>query len=365
MSSGFSSLLHQGLATVPVKSTTVVMWKYEIRLRLIGIPVLSVIMSFVMCWEYWEAGGVQILSGIGKSFVFTFCIWEGNRQIMMYLYRKLPDVEQTRQRILTEVVSVFVYTLGINFFIKFLFSLVLQEPILEEGQSAWFHMLTALIPTAFLLSIYESMYFFAAWKANVERREALVLATAQSQFEALKKQLDPHFLFNCMNTLASLIDVDNTDAQRYLGRLSEVYRYVLDTRERSTVTIEEELQFLKAYIYLNEVRFQDNLKVEQQLEKDIYAHRVPALSIQLLVENAIKHNVVSRDHPLTIRIYQDGNYVTVENNKRRKSSFHRSTKLGLQNIVKRYQLLTQQHVSINESDTVFRVQLPLLDPQGT
>lgn len=339
------------------------MWKYERRLRLIGIPVLAVIMSLVLAWDSWQLGGIEIPIAVGKSLVFTFCIWEGNRQIMLYLYRKWPEVSQTRKRILTEVFAVFVYTLTINATVNFVLTQLLPGFPVEDNHSMIGHALSALIPTAFLLSIYESMYFFASWKANVERREALVLANAQSQFEALKKQLDPHFLFNCMNTLASLIDVDNTDAQRYLGRLSEVYRYVLDTRERSTVTIEEELQFLKAYIYLNEVRFRENLKVEQELDEQIYAHRVPALSLQLLVENAIKHNVASREHPLTIRIYQDGDFVTVENNKRHKSSFHTSTKLGLQNIVKRYQLLTQQQVSINESDAVFRVQLPLLDPQ--
>lgn len=342
--------------------TNTSMLKHEPKLRLIGIPVLAVIMSLVLGWEDWQAGGWAIAAAIGKAFVFTFCIWEGNRQIMLHLYRKWPEVEQTKKRVITEVALVFVYTLAANFLIKIAIHTVFPSLGFSEDHSALEHMLSALIPTALLLSVYESMYFFSSWKANVERREALMRANAQSQFEALKKQLDPHFLFNCMNTLASLIDVENKDAQTYLSRLSEVYRYVLDTREKSTVTLEEELQFLNAYVYLNEVRFRENLKVEQSLDQSIYRHRLPALSLQLLVENAIKHNVASRDHPLTIRIYQEGEYVTVENNKRIKNTLPSSTRLGLQNIVKRYQLLTAQHVSIKESDKLFRVQIPLLDP---
>ncbi len=320
-------------------------------------------MSLALGWDKWQEGGWSIVKAITEAFIFTFCIWEGNRHIMLFLYRKWPEVGDTKKRIWTEILLVFGYTLFINVFLKFLIDSFV--PILgddPQDQSFWIHCMSALIPTAFLLSIYESMYFFELWKSNVERREALMRANAQSQFEALKKQLDPHFLFNCMNTLASLIDVENKDAQLYLNRLSEVYRYVLDTREQSTVTLEEELQFLRSYVYLNEVRFRENLKVEQEQDAGIYHHRLPALSLQLLVENAIKHNVVSREYPLTIRIYQDGDFVTVENNKRRKNTIHQSTRLGLQNIAKRYQLLTHQHVNINESENLFRVQIPLLDP---
>ena len=341
------------------------MGRLEKKLRLFGIPTLAIIMSFVNGSDAWQQGGWQPLLAIGKAFIYTFCIWEGNRQIMLFLYRKWPDVSHTKIRILTEIGLVLVFTLAANLVIGALLHVVLPFTEVDHSSTSfWIHSISALVPTAILVSVYESIYFFASWKSDIERTEALARANVQSQFEALKKQLDPHFLFNCMNTLASLIDVDNEDAQQYLGRLSEVYRYVLDTRERSTVTLEEELVFLKAYIYLNEVRFRENLKVEQALNREIYRHRVPALSLQLLIENAIKHNVVSREYPLTIRIYQEGQFVTVENNKRHKNNLERSTRLGLQNIVKRYQLLTHHPVLINESDTLFRVQLPLLEPTG-
>ena len=338
------------------------MGAFEQRLRWIGIPALAIIMSLVLGWDAWQEGGIAILGAFGKSLLYTFSIWEGNRLIMHYLYRKFPQIDQTQKRLLIELPSVFLYTISINTVIGLFLSVFFNEEFLAQSVSLIIHTTTALIPTAIILSIYESMYFFESWKRHVEKTEALARINVQSQFEALKKQLDPHFLFNCMNTLASLIDVDNDEAQKYLERLSEVYRYVLDIREHTTVTIEQELTFLKAYVYLNEVRFRENLRVDQKLPPDVYHHRLPSLSLQLLVENAIKHNVASRDKPLIIRIFREGNFVTVENNKQKKKTLQQSTRLGLQNIVKRYQLLTELPVHIKETDSHFSVQIPILEP---
>ena len=332
------------------------------KLRLFGIPVLALIMSFVVGWDSWQAGGAMIPLAIGKALVFTTVIWEGNRQIMFYLYRRFPEINQVRQRISLELVSVFTYTLTSNLLVGAFFSVILSEESGALSAPLWLHAAIALVPTIVVMSIYESICFFESWRRNVERTEAIARANMQSQFEALKKQLDPHFLFNCMNTLASLIDLENEPAQKYLDRLSEVYRYVLDTRDQSTVTIEDELRFLEAYVYLNEVRFRDNLSVSQELHTDIYQCRLPSLSLQLLVENAIKHNIASRDKPLNIRIYRNGDFVTVENNKQRKTTLQHSTKLGLQNIVKRYKLLTEMPVHIREDEHLFRVQIPILSP---
>lgn len=335
---------------------------FEQRLRWIGIPVVAILMSLVIGRDAWQEGGYAVLGAVGKGLLFTFVIWEGNRQIMHYLYRKFPEIDQTQKRLLIELPSVFIYTIGINTSVSFLLSWLFGLEMLSKTASPVLHMMAALVPTAIILSIYESMYFFESWKRHVEQTESLARINVQSQFEALKKQLDPHFLFNCMNTLASLIDADNERAQKYLERLSEVYRYVLDIREQSTVTIEKELAFLEAYVYLNEVRFRKNLRVDQTLQSDVYQHRLPSLSLQLLVENAIKHNIVSRENPLTIKIFRDGDFLTVENNKQRKKTLQQSTRLGLQNIVKRYQLLTEQPVHITETDTQFSVQIPILDP---
>ena len=334
----------------------------EKKLLLFGLPILSLIMSIVFGWEAWSMGGWMILWVVLESFVYTASIWLGNRQIFLWLYRKWPHIEDTAKRVGSEIPLVIVYTISINFIVGLILQPISASLGLPIDHGNVTKLLGVFVPTAILVSIYESLYFFESWKKDLQRKEALARVHVQSQFEALKKQLDPHFLFNCMNTLASLIDIENEKAQAYLGRLSEVYRYVLDTSERNTVTLEEELSFLDAYVYLNEVRFRENFNVNLSLNKNIYHHRLPALSLQLLVENAIKHNVASPEHPLTIDIYQDGSHLTVQNNKKKKNTLQHSTRLGLQNIIKRYQLLSEEAVQILDEDDTFLVKIPLLDP---
>jgi LytS/YehU family sensor histidine kinase len=194
----------------------------------------------------------------------------------------------------------------------------------------------------------------------VQKTEALARENVQSQLETLKNQLDPHFLFNSLNTLASLIEEENIPAQTYLDRLSDVYRYVLINREKNTVTLEEEMQFLDAYVYLNKIRFRENLLIEKDIPAQTYHQHIAPLSLQMLIENAIKHNVISRENPLKIKILQDGDFLTVENNVQGKKIFEKSTKLGLQNIINRYRLLTPLGVEVSNTGTHFSVRLPLL-----
>jgi LytS/YehU family sensor histidine kinase len=230
-----------------------------------------------------------------------------------------------------------------------------QKPILFLGFKI------GLVPTIIVTLIYESVYFFQAWKLNVKKTEALARENVQSQLETLKNQLDPHFLFNSLNTLASLIEDENKPAQEYLDRLADVYRYVLVSRDKNTVTLEEEMEFLDAYVYLNKTRFRENLQLEKQISALSYQQRVAPLSLQMLIENAIKHNIVSKDKPLKIRISEDNQgYLQIENNVQEKKTFEKSTKVGLQNIINRYKLLTDKQVEVIKNTELFKVRIPLL-----
>ncbi|HEX8530608.1 MAG TPA: histidine kinase, partial [Cytophagales bacterium] len=221
----------------------------------------------------------------------------------------------------------------------------------------------AIIPTVCITLVYESVYFFEEWRNNVKKTESLARENVQSQLDALRNQLDPHFLFNSLNTLASLIDFENAEAQQYLERLSDVYRYVLVSRDKNTVTLEEEIAFLDAYVYLNKVRFRDNLQVVKEISPGAYRRQVAPLSLQMLVENAIKHNVVSKERPLQIRIVQEEEtYLSVVNNVQEKTIFEKSTKVGLQNITNRYRLLSDRQVEVSRDHDVFKVRIPLLQP---
>lgn len=325
------------------------------KMRLVGIPLLSFLIPAIIHIENFMKLDIIFLYNVLISALITVALWEGNRFIIVRMRRLFPDYSQTDKRLLTEAVLALAYT--------FVVTMILDEVLCKiflrsEGTMLGFKI--SLIPTLLVYLVYEAVYFFEAWKANVRKTESLMREGVQSQLEVLKNQLDPHFLFNSMNTLAALIDEDNTDAQDYLERLSDVYRYVLVSRNKDTVLVEEELAFVDAYVYLNKIRFRDNLLVEKELSSETYRQHVTPLSLQMLIENAIKHNVASKENPLKITIREDNNYLVIANNILEKTVLEKSTRVGLQNIINRYSLLTERRVEITRSDNLFSVKIPLL-----
>lgn len=331
------------------------------NLRLIGIPLLGFLIPAVRHFEDMRQFNATFIMYLTTSLCTTTLLWEGNRHIMVWTRRRFPSYSQTTQRLLSEAGLALVYTLVATY----LLDQVLCKLIFHNDQLlAGFRM--SLIPTLLVYLVYEAVYFFEAWKVNVRHTESLARESVQSQLEVLKNQLDPHFLFNSMNTLAALIDEENVDAQQYLERLSDVYRYVLVSRNKNTVPLEEEITFVNAYVYLNKIRFRENLQVETSLSPDAGQSYITPLSLQMLIENAIKHNVVSKENPLKIRIQQEGNdYLVVENNIQEKTILQdagreKSTRVGLQNIINRYGLLTDRQVEVIRSGGLFTVRIPLL-----
>lgn len=330
----------------------------EKTLRLIGIPLLSIF--FMLLYNYNELTGWQmVLRQLLVSFSFTFTLWEGNRAIVMYMRRLYPYNEQTARRLIVQLFLAIGYTFAISLLIAYVFT-QFDVPVCHSEE--WHLMiLSNLIPTIFIISIYEGAYFFEQWKKNFQRSESLASENIRSQFEVLKSQVDPHFLFNSLNTLAALIEPKNTDAQTYLEQLSDVYRYVLLSKQKETVALREELDFVHSYIYLNKTRYRDNLLVQSHIPEEAMEQRVAPLSLQILVENALKHNIISKDKPLTLRILVDQHgYIVVENNIQKKNILEKSTKIGLQNIINRYALLTARQIEISNTSDLFSVRLPLI-----
>jgi len=191
-------------------------------------------------------------------------------------------------------------------------------------------------------------------------KQEIVAKTETAKFESLKNQLDPHFLFNSLNVLTSLIGENPNQAERFTTKLSKVYRYVLEQRNKDLVPIEEELKFAKTYMELLGMRFEDAVKFNIPDIISTNELKIVPLSLQLLLENAVKHNVVSTSKPLTINIYEEDNYLIIENNINPKEALGKSTKIGLQNIADRYGLITQRGVKIKNNNKKFKVSLPLL-----
>ncbi|MCI4669112.1 MAG: histidine kinase [Bacteroidia bacterium] len=276
----------------------------------------------------------------------------------MKVRKRIPGLQDTSQRIFFQFVLLAVYTTTFNLIAR----QYIINPILsyEPEAKPVVDSLILSIPAVIFMFLYELAYFLEEWKKNIQQREALTREHIQSQFEALKKQLDPHFLFNSLNSLASLIDPANQPAQDYLERLSDVYRYVLDTRKKATNTVKDELEFLNSYIYLNKVRFRDNLQIKLDVGTDSLNKHIPALSLQLLVENAIKHNIISKEKPLQIQVFDEQDTLIVSNNKQIKNTLGPSNKIGLQNIQNRYDLLGGKRLIVSTDTRMFSVKLPLL-----
>ncbi|CAG4999905.1 hypothetical protein DYBT9275_02340 [Dyadobacter sp. CECT 9275] len=324
-------------------------------IRLIGIPLVAILIPMVIQFEDFMKLNARFGINAMVTLFITLTFWEGNRYIVVLARRKFPAYSQTRQRLLTEAVLALLYTVVATL----LMELILSKFIFKTKVEIGFRI--TLVTTLLVYLVYEAIYFFEAWKLNVRKTESLMREGVESQLEVLKNQLDPHFLFNSMNTLAALIDDTNADAQQYLERQSDVYRYVLVSRTKNTVLVEEEMAFLDAYVYLNKIRFRDNLLVEKLLSPETLRLQVAPLSIQMLIENAIKHNIVSREYPLKISIRQEENdYLVVENNIQQKTILEKSTKVGLQNIINRYALLTtDRRVEVQRTEKLFTVRIPL------
>ena len=216
-----------------------------------------------------------------------------------------------------------------------------------------------LLSTLIGTGIHLAMSFFHHWKTKSLEAEQYKVAAAEAQIEALKAQLDPHFMFNSLNTLTELVEINSAQSLEFLKDFGQVYRYVLQTREHESVTLQEELDFADSYLFLLKTRFGEALQVEKNVtESDLNKH-LPPMTLQLLLENAVKHNVLTASKPLRVRLSSDGQWLSVQNNLQPKSSKPYSSGIGLKNITERVLRLTQREPVIENGDGVYTVKIPL------
>ena len=282
-----------------------------------------------------------------------------------YLTKKWNWIEHTNTRIWAGIMTTVSYTVPVVLLINYVNFILISgnnTDLFFAGRYLWQH--TFFIILSFGVSAFlHARGFMIQWKISVKKestKQEIVAKTETAKFESLKNQLDPHFLFNSLNVLTSLISENPLQAEKFTTKLSKVYRYVLEQRNKDLVPIEEELNFAKTYMQLLGMRFEDAVKFNiPDIVSDSDLKIVP-LSLQLLLENAVKHNVVSSYRPLTISIYEEDNYLIIENNVNPKEAIGKSTKVGLQNIADRYGLITHKGVKIENNNKTFKVSLPLL-----
>ncbi len=334
------------------------------RFRLIGIPVLSLLIALLTVPLHGFPALPHLLVSLGVSLYFTTALWLGNRALWGWLLRRLPHVDQTPRRLAALAAASVVFTAVATLLLRLPLRWLLPAYFKFKGPREGLAIAFNLLPTLVVLTLYESIYFFQQWKLNLRRVDQLAQARTQAQLDALAQQLDPHFLFNSLNTLAALIDPADEPAQRYVEGLADVYRYVLLSRERPTVPLAEEMAFVQTYLALQKVRFRENVRVSYALPPAALARRVAPLSVQLLVENALKHNEASQARPLHLRLTADadGTALRVENTwQPRAAGLAPGTGTGLANVRQRYALLgASQPVAVEQAAGIFAVTLPLL-----
>lgn len=294
-----------------------------------------------------------------------------------------PDVAQTILVEIGIIVIIFIisgylkkpnakYVIGAIglFFILAVFDLVSDaiNPAWQFTLSGWGVLILAFALSHMLISYYTRMAEdFTITQAAMQKKEAEVEflreENLRSQYEALKNQVNPHFLFNSFSTLISLIEEKPEMAQRFVQMLSNVYRYVLFCQDKELVLLSSEIEFVQAYMFLLKNRFENAIDVAVSIPEKYYSYSIVPLSLQILLENVIKHNIVSEKKPMQIQItyHEDTGYLTVSNTLQRKNTFQESTKLGLKNIINRYKFFSDKEIIIEDGPHFFTVYLPLIE----
>ena len=196
-------------------------------------------------------------------------------------------------------------------------------------------------------------------KVDAVEKEMLKQQSLQNELAALKNQVNPHFLFNSLNSLSLLVREDQNAAGKFINKLSFLYRYILQSKDHDMVPLKEELRFLESYIYLIKQRYRGSFHARIDINEELFQHSIPTLSLQLLVENAVKHNEISASKPFTVKIFDEDGWLVVKNKLQRRTGHIESTNTGLSNLNTRFMLLMDREVVIKNTDGHFIVKLPI------
>lgn len=237
-------------------------------------------------------------------------------------------------------------------------------PAIDAMVHHYLHPLRDLIIASIVTGTNYIYHLVVKQQRIIVENEELRTESVRHQYESLKNQLNPHMLFNSLNTLLSLIRESPTKAIDYTQELSRVLRYTLQDDDRRSVTLAEEMQFAEAYIYLMKMRYEDNLRFDIHIDQSMNSMLLPPMSVQLLIENAIKHNEISNRNPLTISIRTEGGMLSVSNRIQPKRLTPAGPGIGLDNLAIRYNLLWQQEIQISAENGIFSVRLPLQQPRN-
>ncbi len=339
---------------------------------LVKILMISFILYFLDKTISWMQGNSwgkldEELILYSYYFLYSFVIGTANIYLVDLLNKWVKWDENPKKRAILGLVGALIVSMLAVFVVRIIIVLLINghnwsyfvtyEPKLH-------YLISLLISLVVVLSFY-SYYFFKEISEKKIKEHQTVAQTETAKFESLKSQIDPHFLFNSLNVLTSLIGENPKQAENFTTKLSQVYRYVLEQKDKDLVPLEDELQFAKTYMDLLKMRFENAIQYQIPENLENLNYKVVPLSLQLILENAVKHNALDEQHPLKIEISIENQYLVIKNNINVKKQLASGTGFGLKNIYDRYQLISFKKIEIEKDETNFIIKIPLLTQKLT
>lgn len=333
----------------------------DLGFRLILIPFFGIVIPLVTGmvnnrnFTNWQ---------VKWSFLYTIMIalivWQGNRYLHYSLRSYFDWINKPLQKVMVLILSVIFYTVPVSVLLLVgWYQLFTNEPVNWEIISQT--TLIILIAVIFITHVYETVILVKQSENEMIRNEQLERAKVEAELEALKNQIDPHFIFNSLNTLSHLIEEKPAKAKEFNDTLADVYRYILQNKARNLVLLRDEMGFLDSYFLLLNIRFECAVQLEKKVEQAaLEYYLMPPISLQLLAENAIKHNEFSKESPLVFSVTLENNQLIVKNRMQKKELRKPSSRIGLNNLKERYKLVTGEEISVDEEEGSFVVRLPVL-----
>jgi len=332
-----------------------------VRSFLLSMPFITFALCYIMYgkrlfheWQLWLYGFLLI-------YAIGYVSWRLHSQYNYYLQTKFSGTAYTKKRILYKLlINVFIMSPSVLLILLVFHYFHIGGYSIKPGDITN-GLLVGLTVNVVFETLFEVVYIIEKYKETALEAELLEHMHLRQEFDNLQQKVNPHFLFNCFNTLSSLISEDKQQAGKFLNELSKVYRYLLQNNEDGMSTVESEVKFIQSYFQLISTRYGEAVKLTVQINKKYNPYFVPSLSLQLLVENAVKHNIISKNVPLSIEIFTtEAKQLVVNNNLQRKILKEKSTRIGLQNIQSKYKLMNQDGFQIVNGEKYFMVVLPLL-----
>ena len=323
----------------------------------------SAILSLFLIFAFMR-GALANWPSFFRGFFWAFSIsitqWIGLEFIYGMLDRRISWIENPVRKVFVQILTFLAYSAGAFILVQFLNYYIWMGVVPAESWVWIVKSLPSTLLISFVISlIFTAVGFFFAWKQAFVRAEKLKVEMLAYKYESLRNQINPHFLFNSLNVLSDLVYDDQAMAVKFIRQMSDLFRYVLDSRDKELVPLKDELEFIRSFTFLLKTRFEDKLKIDVDVQANPEEYIVP-MTLQLLIENAVKHNEVSEAFPLRITVRKAGDCLEVENNVQPKSVGDDSKKTGLKNITQQFAFFSERPIKIIISDERYLVRVPIL-----